>query len=81
MTGEVEDELAALEQRRKPFLLTQIHLLHAHVVFDARDVRVVAAALGNQRVDEQNVCPRIDERTRERAADESEAPVISARRP
>ena len=54
-------------------LLAHVGDVHAHAIRDAVDVEQVAAVVGDERVDEQDVGAELDQPARQVAADEAEA--------
>ena len=73
LTREVEDDVAIPHEIVHRALLPDVGDVDAHAVGDAVDVEEVAAVVGDERVDEQDVGAQIDETPREIAADETEA--------
>ena len=72
LPGEIEDDLAVAHEVVHRARLPDVGDVDAHAILDARDVEEVAAVVGNERVDEQDVGAEIDEAAREVAADEPE---------
>ena len=72
LAGEVEDHLAIPHEHVHDALVAHIGVVHPYRVFDAIDVERIAAVVGNQRVDDQDVGARGDELTGEVTADETE---------
>jgi hypothetical protein len=73
LAGEIEDHLAALHEVIHRARLAHVGDVDGDPVLDAGDVEQVAAVVGNQRVDEQDVGAKIDEAMREVAADEPQS--------
>ena len=73
LAREVEDDVAIAHEIVHRRLLADVGDVDVHAIGDAVDVEEVAAVVGDQRVDEQDVRAEIDERAREVAADEAEA--------
>ena len=72
LAGEVEDHLAALHQVVHRAGLAHVGDVHRDAVLDAGDVEQVAAVVGNQRIDQQDVGAELHQAVREVAADEAE---------
>ena len=73
LPGEIENDVAILHQVVHRRLLPDVRDVHANAIGDAVDVEQIAAVVGNQRVDEQDVGAERDELVGEIAADEAEA--------
>ena len=54
-------------------VLADVRDVDAHAIVDAVDVEEIAAVVGDERVDEQDVGVELDEAPREVAADEAQA--------
>ena len=72
LSGEVEDHLAAPHQVVHRRALAHVGDVDAQAVFDAGDVEEVAAVVGQQRIDDQDVGAELDQRARQVDADEAE---------
>jgi hypothetical protein len=70
LPGEIEQHLAVADQVIHRALLTDVGDVDPQPRLDALDVRQVAAVVGDQGVDEEDVRTEIDERARDVAADE-----------
>ena len=64
LPGEVEDDLAVLDQRVHRRLIAHVGDVDAHAVLDAVEVEAVAAVVGIERVDDQHVGAGVDELAR-----------------
>ena len=73
LAGEVEDHIAPLHEIAHRRGLPHVGDVDAQARFEAGDVREVAAVVGNERVDEQDVGAEVDERVRQVRTDEAEA--------
>ncbi len=73
LSGEGEDHLAIAHQVVHRRLLADVRDVDVQPIGDAVDVEQVAAVVGDQRVDQQDVGAEIDERARQVAADEAES--------
>jgi hypothetical protein len=87
LPGEVEDHLAVLHEVIHRARLPDVGDVDLDAILDAGDVEQIAAILGDQRVDEQDIGAERGEAVREVAADEPEsardhhlAPAIEIRR-
>ncbi len=72
LPGHVEDDFAIAHQIVHRAGLTDISDVDPHAIFDAGNVEQVAAVIGNERVDQENICAKLDEPAGEITADESE---------
>ena len=72
LAGEVEDHLAVAHQVVHRARLAHVGDVDAQPIGDAVDVEEVAAVVGDERVDQQDVGAEVDELPREVAADEPE---------
>ena len=70
LSGEIEDDLATAHEIVHRAGLAHVGDVDAHAIFDAGDVEQVAAVVGNQRIDEQDVGAELGEASRQVAADE-----------
>src|SRR6185295_15340971 len=73
LAGEAEDDVAIPDQIVHRRLLADVGDVHPHAIGDAVDVEQVAAVVGDERVDEQDVGAEVDETARQVAGDEAEA--------
>ncbi len=73
LAGEIEDDVLILDEHVHRVSVAQIGDVHANPILEAADVEVVAAVVGEQRVDQQNVGAKRGKLVGQVAADESEA--------
>ena len=71
--GQVEDDVPVAHQIVHRARLAHIRDVHAHAIGDAVDVEEVAAVVGNERVDDEDVGAESGQPVRQIAADEPEA--------
>jgi len=81
LAGEVEDHGAVAHEVVHRALLTDVRDVDVQAVREAVDVEQIAAVVGDERIDQQDVRADIDETPREVAADEPSPPVTITRRP
>ena len=72
LPGEVEDDVLTANERFDAVPVADVGDVDADTVADVRDVVLASTVLRDQRVDEHDICPRVDERSSERRADEAE---------
>ena len=72
LAGEVEEHLLAANQRLQAVHVADVGDVDRDGVLDPGDVRAVAAVLGDQRVDEDDLRAELDEPAGEVRADEPE---------
>ena len=73
LAGEIEDDLPVFHQEVHRALLADVGDVDLQPRLEAGNVEQVAAVIGDQRVDEQDVGAEVGERPREIAPDEAEA--------